>query len=134
MTDFSARTQGREPRGYNTKDSQFRQRRRRIKDFTPANEWVQCWGEGLPRFEVGPNVRLIDNRLKPVMVARCKTVGIEMVFAATMDYGLIRQEIDDKILEIMRHDAQDADAIDRSEWEGQGLAIDFDEFMGANNA
>lgn len=127
MTAHSKILTGQLRKAANKKDSP--KHRTAGRDYTQANRWVQCWGEGLPRFDIGPAVRRTDKGLEAVLVARCASADIELTFSATTPYSEIRAQVDDKILEILRHDAEDADTIDWDEWEAEGFVYDFDGWM-----
>lgn len=124
MTAHRAISNRRTRKQFNQKDGRL-PRTGKVKDFTPANEWVQGGQDGLTEFKIGPGIKLVDGIIKPIMVARCETAEIEIDFPATMDYQLIRRAVDDEILRIKRSDAAADEPIDWDEWKSEGLVYDF---------
>lgn len=126
MTAHKARLNGKTPKRRNRKDGASGRKRSGDRiEFTPANQWKQAWGSGLPSFSISPEPRLVEGSLLMCLVAKCdQDQNVELIFPATMDYSLMKDEIDSKMLELAR-DGAEHEPVDWDEMKSEGLAYDF---------
>lgn len=97
---------------------------------TDWNKHTYQWQGNFPVFTVSPG-HTTDGLAG--IVARCETVDVAEWFPYGTSPAAIKERLDDVTLEIMRHQADDAEAIDWDEWEALGLATDIDDFMAVGN-
>lgn len=132
MTAFSARIQGRIPKGRNKKDGATGRGRRKDNsaEFEALgfieidwNKWSYTWEGDFPVFRLVPGtvdfmpgwVAIYNERQIPIGQAQPEA---------------IKARLDEEILAITRHDAEIIEAeLDWDEMEAEGLAIDVDDFM-----
>jgi hypothetical protein len=134
MTAFNTISRGKYSKRGNIKDGgHFNRQLGQNKDFaangfirTDWNKWSYTWPGEFPVFSLAPGIVGTSAGL----VASYPQAEIEIIFPYGTDPSDIKARLDSKILEIMRYDAEIAEAeLDWDEWEREGLAYDVDDFM-----